>query len=302
MISMIVHGGAWAIPDNEVAAHRMGCSNALQIGWKILQNGGSAVDAVEQALRSMEDDETYDAGRGSHLNALGKVQLDASIMDGKTIRCGAVAGVHRILHPISLVRKIMDLSEHILLVGDGAEQYAVEHGIGLCNPEDLIIPRERARWKAVQTSDGFLTRDTFQKMMVESDTVGAVARDSSGNICVGTSTGGTLNKYPGRVGDSPLIGCGTYADNTVGGVSTTGWGEAIIKVVLAKTVIDFLEAHDGNVEMAAEKGIALLKDKADGYGGVIVMNAGGKLGVAYNTPRMARAYMNSEMAAPFVGV
>jgi len=302
MVSMIVHGGAWAIPDDEVEAHRAGCLNALRIGWKILHDGGSAVDAVEQALRSMEDDETYDAGRGSHLNALGKVQLDASIMDGKTIRCGAVAGVERIQHPISLVRKIMDLSEHILLVGDGAEQYAVEHGIKLCNPEDLIIPRERARWKAVQDNDGFLTKDTFKLSMESSDTVGAVALDSDGNICVGTSTGGTLNKYPGRVGDSPLIGCGTYADNAVGGVSTTGWGEAIIKVVLAKTVIDFLEANGGKVEEAAEKGVVVLKEKADGYGGVIVMNAEGKLGVAYNTPRMARAYMNSTMAEPFVAV
>jgi L-asparaginase / beta-aspartyl-peptidase len=302
MISIIVHGGAWAIPDDEVDAHRYGCLTALSIGWDILRGGGTAIDAIEHAIRSMEDDETYDAGRGSHLNVQGMVQLDASIMDGNTLRCGAVAGVQRIEHPISLVRKIMESSEHILLIGNGAEQFASEHGVQLCNPEDLVIPRERARWEAIQKSAGFFTKDSFKRTMPSSDTVGAIALDSAGNICVGTSTGGTLNKYPGRVGDSPLIGCGTYADNEIGGVSSTGWGEAIIKVVLAKTVIDSMEGNGGNAQGAAVKGISLLQQKADGYGGVIVMNSKGAIGVAYNTPRMARAYMNSEMTVPFVGI
>lgn len=299
---MIVHGGAWAIPDDEIEAHKKGCLSALNLGWYILNSGGSAIDAVEGSIRLMENDEAFDAGCGSHLNALGKVQLDASIMDGSTLRCGAVAGVHRIKNPISLVRKIMECSEHILLVGDGAEQYAVEQGLPLCEPEDLIIPRELIRWKSIQGKDEFLTKDAFRQSMEAMDTVGAVALDHDGNICVGTSTGGTLNKYPGRVGDSPLIGCGSYADSDIGGVSATGWGEAIIKVVLAKTVIDFLDTNSGSPQEAAERGISILGQKGDGYGGVIVMDKHGQPGVSYNTPRMARAYMNTQMTKPHVSI
>ena len=302
MISLIVHGGAWNIPDEHVESHRRGCARALDIGWKILNGGGSAIDAVENILRDLEDDETFDAGRGSHLNALGDVELDASIMNGKTLRCGAVGAVHRIQNPISLARKIMDESEHILLVGSGAELFAVEHGIPLCQPSDLIAQRERNLWNSVQGRESFMTKDTFGLARESSDTVGAVALDRDGVLCVGTSTGGTLNKHPGRVGDSPLIGCGSYADNAVGGVSTTGWGEAMIKVVLAKTVIDLMDSNGGDPQAAAVKGIEILKRKAEGLGGVIVLNAHGKFGIAFNTPRMARAYMTSEMKEPFVAV
>ncbi|MBI1807301.1 MAG: isoaspartyl peptidase/L-asparaginase [Ignavibacteria bacterium] len=300
MISLIVHGGAWDIPDDAVEAHRKGCSVALNIGWKILRSGGSAVDAVEQVVRSLEDDETFDAGRGSHLNAIGQVELDASIMNGRSLRCGAVAGLHCIRNPISLARKVMDESEHVLLVGDGAERFASEHDIELCDPQDLVTMRERERWSAVQGKENFTTKDAFRHQKAASDTVGAVALDKDGNMCVGTSTGGTFNKYPGRVGDSPLIGCGTYADNEVGGVSTTGWGEAMIKVVMAKTVIDLMEANGGVAQVAAERSIEILKRKAEGFGGVIVMNARGQFGIAYNTPRMARAYINAEMNEPFI--
>ena len=302
MISLIIHGGAWDIPDDEVEAHRGGCAAALKTGWDILRSGGTAVDAVEQVIRMLEDDETFDAGRGSHLNASGEVELDASIMDGRTLRCGAVAAVRNIRHPISVARKIMGESEHILLVGGGAERFAAENGSSLCDPQELIAERERKRWKAVQGRMNFATKDAFHNEKTSSDTVGAVAMDKDGNICVGTSTGGTFNKYPGRVGDSPLIGCGIYADNEIGGVSATGWGEAIMKVVMAKTVIDFMDANGGLSQAASEKGIELLKRKAGGFGGVIAMNNAGRLGVAFNTPRMARAYINEEMSEPFVAV
>ncbi len=300
MISLIVHGGAWDIPDNLVDAHRAGCASALAIGWKLLERGGSAIDAVEQVIRHLEDNSTFDAGSGSHLNADGQVELDASIMNGKTLRCGAVAAVHSIRNPISVARKIMDESEHILLVSDGAERFAVEHGIPACNPKELIAPREAELWKSVRDNGAFATKDAFRKNGGRGDTVGAVALDKDGALCVGTSTGGTLNKYPGRVGDSPLIGCGSYADNSVGGVSTTGWGEAMIKVVMAKTVIELMEANGGKPQEAAERGIEILRRKADGFGGVIVLNARGEVGVAFNTPRMARAYMTSAMREPFV--
>ncbi len=297
MISFIVHGGAWDIPDELVEAHRKGVSKALHIGWEILKNSGSAVDAVEKAIIYLEDDITFDAGKGSHVNADGEIELDASIMNGKTFRAGAVAAVKNIRNPISLCRKIMDCSEHILLVGRGAEKFAKENGVELCSQMDLLIERELKKWEEVKGIENFSTKDAFQ-IRKPSDTVGAVALDSHGIICAGTSTGGTFNKYPGRVGDSPLIGCGTYADNSVGGVSTTGWGEAMIKVVMAKTVIDLMEWNRNDPQTAANKGIEVLKKKADGLGGVIVMNSQGQFGIAFNTPRMARAYINSEMKSP----
>ena len=300
MISLIVHGGAWDIPDPLVDAHRAGCAAALKIGWDLLARGGSAIDAVEQVIRSLENDEAFDAGFGSHLNAVGQVELDASIMNGKTLRCGAVAAVHGIKNPVSLARKIMEESEHILLVGDGAERFAAQHGLPLCDPRELIADREEKLWKSAQQNGRFASKDAFRGNGGSSDTVGAVALDRDGTLCVATSTGGTLNKYPGRVGDSPLIGCGSYADSAIGGVSTTGWGEAMIKVVMAKTVIDMMEANGGKAQAAADKGIELLRRKADGYGGVIVLNAVGECGVSFNTPRMARAYFTSEMREPFV--
>ncbi|MBI1803831.1 MAG: isoaspartyl peptidase/L-asparaginase [Ignavibacteria bacterium] len=300
MIALIIHGGAWNIPDILLEGHRAGVARALEIGWNILSSGGSAVDAVEHAVKSMEDDGTFDAGRGSHLNANGDVELDASIMDGTTFRCGAVGAVHRIKNPISLSRKIMDDSEHILLVGEGAERFAHEHGVQLCNPAELRCSREIDLWNSIRMKEDFQTKQPFQNQ--PSDTVGAVALDRTGKICVGTSTGGTLNKHPGRVGDSPLIGCGTFADSAVGGISTTGWGEGMIKVVMAKTVIDLMEMNGGDPRSAAEKGIEHLKRKVDGHGGVIVLNTRGQFGISYNTPRMARAYRSSAMDAPVVQI
>jgi beta-aspartyl-peptidase (threonine type) len=297
MIAFVVHGGAWDIPDSLIDAHRTGCTVALKLGWDILRLGGTAIDAVEQAIRFLENDDTFDAGRGSHLNAAGQIELDASIMEGRFLRCGAVAAVHNIHNPISLARKVMDNSEHILLVGNGAERFAIEQGMSLCKPDDLIVQRERQKWLDARSRGGpFTTKDAFRNEM--SDTVGAVALDRDGNICVGTSTGGTFNKYPGRVGDSPLIGCGSYADNAVGGVSTTGWGEGMIKVVMAKTVIDIMDANGGDPQDAAERGIEIVRRKAEGYGGVIVLSAEGRVGVAFNTPRMARAYVTSTMLEP----
>jgi beta-aspartyl-peptidase (threonine type) len=307
MTSLIIHGGAWDIPADRVEQHRSGCSKALKLGWDMLHGGATAVDAVEQVVRCLEDDGSFDAGRGSHLNAVGHVELDASMMNGKTLRCGAAAALHHIRNPISLARQIMDKSEHIFLVGPGAEEFAVKNGIALCPQAELISQRERDAWNAARNHEGYTTKDAFHNVARNAtqhaaDTVGAVAMDRTGDICVGTSTGGTFRKHPGRVGDSPLIGCGSYADNEIGGVSTTGWGEAMIKVVMAKTVIDILEANGGDPQKAAERGIEILKSKADGYGGVIVLNRTGGIGVAFNTPRMARAYMTEGMSAPFIDV
>ncbi len=302
MMSFIVHGGAWDIPDDLVEAHKKGVANALKAGWEILKGRGPAVDAVERAIVLMEDDVAFNAGKGSSLNAAGEVELDASIMDGRTFRAGAVASVQNIRNPIRLARKIMDESEHVLLVGMGATRFARENGIKTCDPDFLITARELERWRELQVDAKYTTKDSFRRKKLPSDTVGAVAMDAEGNIVAGTSTGGTPNKHPGRVGDSPLIGCGTYADNAVGGVSTTGWGEPIIKIVLAKTVIDLMELHGKDPARAVEEGLRILQRKAAGYGGIIALNNAGKIAVTYNTPRMARGYMTAEMKTPFVAV
>lgn len=299
MIALVVHGGAWDIPDDLVAGHRSGVLAAVNAGWELLSNGATALDAAVRAVTIMEDDETFDAGRGSFVNAEGNVELDASVMDGRTLRAGAVAAVQNVRNPVLLARKVMEESEHVLLVGAGAGRFALEHGIPACTREDLVTARELERWRSLRADGSFQTKNAFRKY---ADTVGAVALDAAGNIATATSTGGTPNKYPGRVGDSPLIGIGTYAENGIGGVSTTGWGESMIKVVMAKTVVDLLERNGGDAAGAATEAIKTLERKVGGYGGVIVLGSGGAIGVAYNTPRMARAFLSSELPEPVVAV
>ncbi len=288
---LVVHGGAWAMPDDMVQAHLHGVRNALVAGWRVLERGGPALDAVEEAVVIMEDDATFDAGRGSFLNRDGKVQLDALIMDGSTLRAGGVGCVERLKNPIRAARKILSESPHVYFVGEGAEQFAAEHGVALCRNEDLVVAREVERLREYQelaargsANDG---EDLFAPS-ISHDTVGAVALDRGGNIAAATSTGGTLNKAPGRLGDSSLIGCGCYADNLSAAASTTGWGEPIMKLVLAKWTADRVSA--GNLpEWAAQEAMNYLKQRLNGHGGIIVLNAQGQFGIAHNTPRMAWA-------------
>lgn len=302
MIALAVHGGAWDIPKNSVAAHRDGVAEALRIGWAVLKKGGSAIQAVEASIVSMENDETFDAGRGSFINQIGDVELDAGFMDGRTLRAGAIAAVQNVKNPITLARAIMEKSDEILLVGTGATRFAKEHRIPTCRQDDLITVRELSRWRKVQARENFSTKDAFRKDMMPSDTVGAVAVDAKGNVAAGTSTGGTPNKFPGRVGDSPLIGCGTYADNEIGGASTSGWGESMIRVVMAKTALDLLARFGGDPQKAAEESIRILEKKVKGYGGVVIVTPTGDIGMHFNTPRMARASMTSSMRSPVIVV
>ena len=293
---LVVHGGAWAMPDDMVEAHLHGVNNALAAGWRVLERGGGALDAVEEAVVIMEDDETFDAGRGSFLNREGKVQLDALIMDGATLRAGGVGCVERLRNPVRAARKILSESPHVYFVAEGAERFAGQHGIPLCKNEDLIIPREVERLREYQAQ--YLAKnppgsDLFAPAphdpTISHDTVGAVALDGEGNIAAATSTGGTLNKAPGRLGDSSLIGCGCYADNLSAAVSTTGWGEPIMKLVLAKWTADRISA--GNLpEWAAQEAMNYLEQRLTGHGGIIVLNPEGHFGIAHNTPRMAWAY------------
>ncbi len=275
------------MPDDMVEAHLRGVRNALAAGWRVLEAGGAALDAVEEAVVIMEDDETFDAGRGSFLNRDGKVQLDALIMDGASLRAGGVGCVERVRNPVRTARKILSESPHVYFVGEGAERFAAEHGVALCKNEELVIPREVERLRAYQRDEAGHGHELFARE-TSLDTVGAVALDRSGNIAAATSTGGTLNKAPGRLGDSSLIGCGCYADNLSAAVSTTGWGEPIMKLVLAKWTADRVAA--GNLpEWAAQEAMNYLKQRLNGHGGIIVLNAQGQIGIAHNTPRMAWA-------------
>jgi beta-aspartyl-peptidase (threonine type) len=274
----VVHGGAGNLrPEIEQPA-RNGVERALEAGWALLTAGGSAKDACERAILLLENDPVFDAGVGAHLNREGKAQLDAILMDGASLKSGAVAAVERVRNPIQLARRILEDSEHSLLVASGAEQFAVEHGMALCDPTELVTPYERDRWRNQTTA------------RLPHGTVGAVARDREGNLCAGTSTGGTFLKYPGRVGDSPLIGCGCYADNESAAVSCTGHGESIMRVVMAKTAADFV-ASGLDAQTAANAAIEVLGRRTKGLGGLIVVDRVGRFGAAFSTPHMTWAAM-----------
>jgi beta-aspartyl-peptidase (threonine type) len=293
---LLVHGGAWAIPEDAVDVHRQGVRSALLAGYALLDRGASAVDAVETAVAVLEDDEAFDAGRGSFLTRDGKVQLDALLMDGGsngTMRAGGVACVERLRNPIHAARLVLEKSPHVYFVGSDAEQFAAEHGMPLIDNNELVLDRERTRLTEAQLNQrAGLPDQTFSGAHETSydasshDTVGAIALDAGGNLAAATSTGGTLNKAPGRVGDSSLIGCGCYADNLSAAVSLTGWGEPIMKLVLGKWAVDRVLAGDAP-EVAAQAAIAYLFRRLGGHGGIILLGPDGRYGIAHNTPRMA---------------
>jgi len=284
---LLIHGGAWAMPDDAVAAHENGIANALAAGYALLEKGASAVDAVEAAVAVMEDDDTFDAGRGSFLTQDGRVQLDALLMNGGNLRTGGVACVERLRNPIHAARLVLDHSPHVYFVGTGAERFARQHGMALVDNTELIVPRERERLMAFQKAElEGATDTTFSGPLDSHDTVGAVALDVDRNIAAGTSTGGTLSKAPGRVGDSSLIGCGCYADNLSAAVSLTGWGEPIMKLVLGKWAVDRVAAGS-SPQAAAQAAIDYLFARLGGHGGIILLSPDGRVGLAHNTPRMA---------------
>jgi len=302
--AIIVHGGAWRIPEEEHAAHKDGCRRAAQAGFEILAGGGSALDAVEAAVTLLEDDPTFDAGIGSHLNQAGVVQLDAGMMDGDSLQVGAVAAVERIQNPIQTARRLLS-SEHNMLVGPGAEAWAAEVGHPLIDPARLIVPREQQRFEHHRQVGPPSLKTAFQR---PDGTVGAVAIDQWGNLAAATSTGGTLFKPAGRVGDSPLPGCGYFADNQSAAVSSTGHGEAIIRVQLARTAADLARAQTANGppwplnRIPAENAIEGLARRVNGRGGLIMIDRAGRIGFAHNTYNLARAWMTVGMAEPEVGI
>jgi len=285
--SIIVHGGAWDIPDEQVDAHIKGCRIAAETANDILVRGASSVDAVESAVMVMEDDPIFDAGRGSVLNQSGQVEMDAIIMEGATLRSGAVAALRHIRNPVKVARKLMEDTQFSMLAGDGALRFALSKGFEECSEEDLLVGRELEDYKAFLETGVLQTREEFSGHPL--DTVGACAIDREGHLACATSTGGIRRKLAGRIGDSPIVGAGAYADDTIGAASSTGWGEKIMAVVLAKTAIDILEQRK-DVFCACEEGIDMLARRVDGLGGLIMVDTHGKVGYHHNTPKMAYAY------------
>jgi L-asparaginase / beta-aspartyl-peptidase len=284
--TIIVHGGAGADPADGRDELREGMRAAALAGWRILAAGGSALDAVESTVRALEDHPRFNAGRGSVLTREGTVEMDASIMEGDRLQCGAVAAVPRIANPITLARRVLEAGRHVLLVGEGALAFARSAGVPECDAAELVTERQRRRHDTLARE-----RSTL------GGTVGAVALDRSGLIAAATSTGGTLGKAPGRVGDSALIGCGTYAESSLGGVSCTGDGEAIIRVVLGHRALHYLKDAD-DPEYAARVAVDLLFEEGRGHGGLILLDWRGRAGYACSTPLMPVAVMSPALGEP----
>jgi beta-aspartyl-peptidase (threonine type) len=282
---LVVHGGAAADPADALGEVRDGIRAAVIAGWRVLADGGRSLDAVEAAVRALEDAPRFNAGRGSVLTSSGTVETDASIMEGDQLRCGAVAAVSRIATPVTLARHVLEDGRHVLLAGDGALAFARAVGVPECDPAALVTERRRRQLEATASE--------------LKGTVGAVALDRHGTIAAATSTGGMSGKLPGRVGDTPLIGCGTYADSALGGVSCTGSGEGIIRVVLARRALDILEETD-DPDYAAHLAVDFLVERGRGEGGLILLDAKGRIGYAQSTTFMPVGWMAPAFHEPQV--
>lgn len=277
--SIVVHGGAGPRRDQEQGeAARASCLKAAEGGAQLLSQGGSALDAVERAARFLEDDPLFNAGYGAVLNADGEVELDASVMNGETLEAGAVAVVKTVKNPISLARMVMERTPHVLLVGEGADAFARAQGVPAVAPGSLVTPLQRQRWLA--------------RTGATHGTIGVVALDARGQLAAATSTGGTAGKLKGRVGDSPLIGAGTVADSRWAAASATGGGEQIIRVGLARAVLEGVR-RGASLSVACEEAIAELK-RIGGDGGVIAVSPAGEVAWAFCSQRMAGAFLTSE--------
>jgi beta-aspartyl-peptidase (threonine type) len=261
---------------------------ALTEAWELLHAGGNAIDVVELAVRLLEDDPTFNAGRGAHLTRDNTVELDASIMDGESLEAGAVAAVQGVRNPISLARRVMDESEHVLLVASGAKRFARGRGFPVCRTSSLLVGRELDRYQRVRRGERTLVDHEFHEPREEDHhgTVGAVAVDRGGHVAAATSTGGTQDKAPGRVGDSAIVGAGTYADDNVGAASSTGWGEAILRVSLAKTAIERMAG--GSTPARAGRFALSRLARIHGHGGLVLVDRKGGAAAVFSTPRMAR--------------
>jgi beta-aspartyl-peptidase (threonine type) len=265
------------------ALYRTKLAEAIDIGYAILEKGGTSLDAVEAVVQRLEDDSLFNAGKGSVFNSDGKVELDASIMDGNTLKAGAVAGVHHVKNPIRLARTVMEKSEHVFFIGDGAEKFAQEHGLELVDESYFFT---EARWQSLQKAKAKESLTEKEKH----GTVGAVALDQHGNLAAATSTGGMTNKKFGRIGDSPIIGAGTYADNETCAISATGHGEYFIRAVVAHDIASLIRYKRLSIQAAAEEVVMNKLAKLGGTGGIIAIDRNANIAMPFNTDGMYRAY------------
>jgi beta-aspartyl-peptidase (threonine type) len=304
--ALVIHGGAGTITRDRMtpeleAAYSEKLTESLRAGQAILEKGGSALDAVSAAIVIMEDSELFNAGRGAVFTNEGRIELDAAIMDGRTHDAGAVAMVTRVKNPIRLAREVMESSRHVLLAGQGAEEFARERKIELVSPTWFFTERRYQQLLRAQEQDEgslLLDHDADHKF----GTVGAVALDSEGNLAAGTSTGGLTNKMWGRVGDSPIIGAGTYASNQSCAVSGTGTGEYFIRATVARDICALMEYTGLSVQEAADKVVRERLVAMGGDGGVIALGRDGSLAYSFNTAGMYRGHLTSATPEPVIGI
>ncbi|XP_063299052.1 isoaspartyl peptidase/L-asparaginase [Pelobates fuscus] len=285
---IVVHGGAGVIVKEYEEGYRAGVSLAALKGFEVMKHGGSALKSVEEAVIVLEDDPLFNAGHGSVLNEEGDIEMDAIIMDGKTLRSGAVSAVRCIANPITLARLVMEKTDHMLLTCKGASLFAKAQGIQEVPTEKLITERSRERWKK-----NLLPGSNPLACQLGLGTVGAVAIDAEGNLACATSTGGITNKMVGRVGDTACIGSGGYADNAVGAVSTTGHGESIMKVTLATLILHRIE-QGMSPEEASDTALDYMKTRVNSFGGVIVVNHKGEWAAKFSTKQMSWAVVQDD--------
>lgn len=335
MRSLIVHGGAWDIADAEVDDHLRGVRAALDRGWTLLAAGAAAIDVVTETIAVMEDDPAFDAGLGSVLNRDGRISMDASIIEGEAMRAGCCIGVSEIKNPIRLARGILDDGRAVMLSGEGAHRFGREAGIETCRMEDLIVEREIRRKAFLDELESYKTRQPFDGTLPHPQgTVGAVCCDGDGRLAAATSTGGAPNTIAGRVGDCPILGAGAWAERGSGAASATGWGEAILRDLLAFRAVQEIDtvtiggARPGPAPIeaspippqpitwgplprgvsrtpeawAARRAIQAFARRVNGVGGVILLGSDGNPGFAFNTPRMARGFRIEGMGEPAVEI
>ncbi len=288
--AILVHGGAWDIPAGERDAHRAGALAAVRLGFDLLRDGVSALDTVEAVVTLLEDDPALNAGTGSVLNRRGEAVLDASIMDGEDLRVGGVAAVRTILNPVRVARRVIEATRQVLLVGVGAEEFARQQGFEAIQPEELVVPREVTRLREHQARRR--QHQARRRVAAPGDTVGAVALDREGRIAAAGSTGGTLGKRPGRVGDTPLPGAGLYADSEIGGVACTGWGEGIARLSMARAALARIEAGE-DPQQAARALLGACWSRLGGTAGLLIVTPDARLVNAWSTPRMARGWAHA---------
>ncbi|MBN8786973.1 MAG: isoaspartyl peptidase/L-asparaginase [Terrimonas sp.] len=305
-IVLVVHGGAGTILKSQMTQelekeYTDGLAEALKKGYGILERGGSSLDAVEAAIKVLENNPLFNAGKGAVFTNEGKNELDASIMDGKTLSAGAVAGVTTVKNPITAARAVMEKSNHVMMAGAGADKFAAQAGLEIVDPSYFFTGQ---RWKALQQvkkEDSLKTELDhsgkksssyhFTNKDSKFGTVGAVALDQYGNLAAATSTGGMTNKRFGRVGDSPIIGAGTYADNNTCAISCTGWGEYYIRLVMAKTISDMMEFGKIPLKNAADEMVMKRLPALGGDGGLIAVDSKGNIAMPFNTEGMYRGFM-----------